>query len=239
MRRQRRSGAIAAKVPAITARCAVNASRRAIAAKIPAITARCAVNAGRRASRSQGPGDHGEMRREPRSGRVPRPRPALTAPPAPAAAQCPPFTGSSRRPRPPARGANRARTTTSRPKAARKKNRRRPTLPGPCEPSTIGAVGLNCSVRNGKRCFPHAIATGNCARPGGPSKLHSFSTQRDINPSSPRPISTGLLRVSPRFQIRPINLVVYQGSYSFKRMGELISRPASRLDAFSGYPIRT
>ena len=58
-------------------------------------------------------------------------------------------------------------------------------------------------------------------------------------PSSPRPISTGLLRASPLFQIRPINLVVYQGSYSLKGMGELISRPASRLDAFSGYPIRT
>jgi hypothetical protein len=34
------------------------------------------------------------------------------------------------------------------------------------------------------------------------------------NPSSPRPISTGLLRTLPSFQIRPINLVVYQGSYS-------------------------
>ena len=45
--------------------------------------------------------------------------------------------------------------------------------------------------------------------------------------------------MSPRFQIRPINLVVYQGTYSLKGMGELISRPASRLDAFSGYPIRT
>jgi len=45
--------------------------------------------------------------------------------------------------------------------------------------------------------------------------------------------------VLPRFQIWPINLVVYQGSYSLKGMGELISRPASRLDAFSGYPIRT
>jgi len=41
------------------------------------------------------------------------------------------------------------------------------------------------------------------------------------------------------FQIRPINLVVYQGSYSLKGMGELISRLASRLDAFSGYPVRT
>jgi hypothetical protein len=40
-------------------------------------------------------------------------------------------------------------------------NRRRPTLPGPCEPSTIGAEGLNGSVRNGKRCFPLAIATAN------------------------------------------------------------------------------
>ena len=34
------------------------------------------------------------------------------------------------------------------------RNRRRPTLPGGCPPSTIGPGGLNCSVRNGKRCFP-------------------------------------------------------------------------------------
>ena len=34
--------------------------------------------------------------------------------------------------------------------------------PGPERPSTIGAEGLNCSVRNGKRCFPLAITTGNC-----------------------------------------------------------------------------
>ena len=55
-------------------------------------------------------------------------------------------------------------------------NRRRPTLPGPCGPSTIGAEGLNCSVRNGKRCFPLAMTTGIWARPrplGGPSKPHS------------------------------------------------------------------
>ena len=36
-------------------------------------------------------------------------------------------------------------------------NRRRPTLPGGCPPSTIGASGLNFSVRNGKRCNPDAI----------------------------------------------------------------------------------
>jgi hypothetical protein len=116
-------------------------------------------------------------------------------------------------------------------------------------------VGLNCSVRNGKRCFPHAKATEIVktgwppapVHPGatagahtrGPSKLHSLPTSGYQNPSSPRPISTGLLRALLRLQIRPINLVVYQGSYSLKEMGELILRSASRLDAFSGYPIRT
>jgi hypothetical protein len=62
--------------------------------------------------------------------------------------------------------------------AALGRNRRRPTLPGPCGPSTIGAVGLNCSVRNGKRCFPYAIATGKGRETSfpGPSKLHNQPT---------------------------------------------------------------
>ena len=96
------------------------------------------------------------------------------------------------------------------------KNRRRPTLPGPLGPSTIGAEGLNFSVRNGKRCFPLAKATGKRRETAsrGPSKLHSRHTGITKNPSSPRPISTGLLRALPPFQIRPINLVVYQGPYS-------------------------
>src|SRR5207248_11163598 len=59
------------------------------------------------------------------------------------------------------------------------------------------------------------------------------------NPSSPRAISTGRLSTLLCVHRRPINLVVFQGSYSLKEMGELISRWASRLDAFSGYPIRT
>ena len=44
------------------------------------------------------------------------------------------------------------------------KNRRRPTLPGGCPPSTIGAERLNCSVRNGKRCLPLAMHHRNFAR---------------------------------------------------------------------------
>src|SRR5437762_6010770 len=42
-------------------------------------------------------------------------------------------------------------------------SRRRPTLPHGLPCSTIGAGGLNFSVRNGKRCDPSAIATGNPA----------------------------------------------------------------------------
>src|SRR5204863_9085146 len=113
--------------------------------------------------------------------------------------------------------------------------------PRPEGPSTIGAEGLNCSVRKGKRCFPLAIATGN-GRDRPPAGLENRTAPLNRHqkyPSSPRTISTGLLHASPRFQIRPINLVVYQGSYSLEGMGELISRSASRLDAFSGYPVRT
>ena len=36
---------------------------------------------------------------------------------------------------------------------------RRPTLPGPRSPSTIGAEVLNFSVRKGKRCTHFAITT--------------------------------------------------------------------------------
>ena len=59
------------------------------------------------------------------------------------------------------------------------KGGRRPTLPGACAPSTIGAGGLNFSVRNGKRCIPAAmtaqIVEAHDLRvdPQNPSKLHS------------------------------------------------------------------
>jgi len=38
----------------------------------------------------------------------------------------------------------------------------------------------------------------------------------------------------PRLHLRPIDVVVFHGS-----RGDLVSRGASRLDAFSGYPVRT
>ena len=55
---------------------------------------------------------------------------------------------------------------------------------------------------------------------------------------SPRPISNSQLHVLLRFHLCPIYLVVFKGVY-FIRMGYLILRGASRLDAFSVYPFRT
>ena len=51
----------------------------------------------------------------------------------------------------------------------------------------------------------------------------------------PRPISNSQLHVLPHFHLCPIYLVVFKGVY-FIRMGYLILRGASRLDAFSVYP---
>jgi len=42
-----------------------------------------------------------------------------------------------------------------------------------------------------------------------------------------------------RLHVPPIDVVVYHGSYSLLEMGGLILRWASRLDAFSGYPVQT
>ena len=56
--------------------------------------------------------------------------------------------------------------------------------------------------------------------------------------SSPRPISSSQLHALLHFHPCPIYLVVFKGSYFF-RMGHLISRGASRLDAFSVYPVPT
>ena len=52
--------------------------------------------------------------------------------------------------------------------------------------------------------------------------------------SANRAISTGQLRGLPRFHLRPIDVVVFHGSRR-----DLVLRRVSRLDAFSGYPVRT
>ena len=49
-----------------------------------------------------------------------------------------------------------------------------------------------------------------------------------------RTISTSQLNVLPRLHLWPIDEVVYLGP-----QGYLVLRGASRLDAFSGYPVRS
>src|SRR5699024_8517797 len=65
---------------------------------------------------------------------------------------------------------------------------------------------------------------------------HSSSNKDQL---SSRSISIHQLHVLPRFHIRPINLIVSEGSYSLKVIGSLILRMASCLDAFSTYQILT
>ena len=55
--------------------------------------------------------------------------------------------------------------------------------------------------------------------------------------SSPHPISNSQLHTLLYFHLCPIYLVVFKGVYFF-RMGHLILRGASRLDAFSVYPFQ-
>ena len=74
---------------------------------------------------------------------------------------------------------------------------------------------------------------------GVPALLFSASAPSDRSLrswSSPRPISNSQLHALLHFHLCPIYLVVFKGSYFF-RMGYLILRGASRLDAFSVYPV--
>ena len=55
----------------------------------------------------------------------------------------------------------------------------------------------------------------------------------------PSTISTATLKLSLALHVRPINQVVYLGSYPVNPVGTLIFGRASHLDAFSGYLVRT
>ena len=65
-----------------------------------------------------------------------------------------------------------------------------------------------------------------------PGVVHEISNE-------PSAISTASLNPSQGLHVPPINQLVLLGPYSVVRMGTLIFRRASRLDAFSGYPCRT
>ena len=124
------------------------------------------------------------------------------------------------------------------------KKRRLPTLPRVC--STIGVSGLNCSVRNGKRWNPAAIATwitvdniskqdsnqSRCIKNTHNSKYTSH-LRRLIKRKS-RAISNARL-----WRHRLYTCILSTLSSATTLKGDLILWPASRLDAFSAYPIPT
>ena len=91
------------------------------------------------------------------------------------------------------------------------KNRQRPTFPGSFPPSIIGAKELNFCVRDGNRCGLFAIVTGFIE--GVPSKLNISSVSIKNHWSSVRPISIGQLNTLLYLHLRPINVVVFHGSY--------------------------
>ena len=62
------------------------------------------------------------------------------------------------------------------------------------------------------------------------------SVAEEVKPST---VSTAQLHPSPNFHMRPIKQVVSLRSYPVDPVGNLISRRASHLDAFSAYPSRT
>ena len=65
-----------------------------------------------------------------------------------------------------------------------------------------------------------------------PDQVQAMGTSNE-NDQANRAISTGKLHALPHFHTRPINVVVFHGS-----QGILVFRWVSRLDAFSGYPVR-
>ena len=120
--------------------------------------------------------------------------------------------------------------------------RHRSIFPGRLQPSIFDTDELNFCVRYGNRCDLIAISTSKWRLIS--SKLNKVSWTLRLRFthnlwSSPRPISTCKLHASRHFHFRPINLVVFKGSYLINSVGYLILRPASRLDAFSVYPFHT
>ena len=67
--------------------------------------------------------------------------------------------------------------------------------------------------------------------------IYYFLLSKNFKKLSPRSISISQLNTSPCLHFWPINLLTLEGTYFF-RMGSLIFRLASRLDAFSVYPFR-
>ena len=105
---------------------------------------------------------------------------------------------------------------------------------------------IECSRQRLHRAAMRAGGAGifNVARfgrnaPGVPRTLRGadpWSVAEEVKPST---ISTAQLHWLPSFHMPPIKQVISLWSYPVDPVGNLISRRASHLDAFSAYPDRT
>ena len=84
-------------------------------------------------------------------------------------------------------------------------------------------------------CFAVQLVRSHCLQA---DSCRARALLRKTRRSSPRPISIGQLNALLHLHLRPINHVVYMGSYPFL-VRYLIFGRVSRLDAFSVYLIRT
>ena len=92
-------------------------------------------------------------------------------------------------------------------------------------------------VRRDEPCrFSGHLVSPNTLPPSPDNLLHKLQVKTASTGSNQayRTISTSQLSVLPRLHLWPIDEVVYLGP-----QGYLVLRGASRLDAFSGYPVRS
>ena len=111
----------------------------------------------------------------------------------------------------------------------------RPAMPGPRDARRAcswlegrRSGGLSCE--GGREVSGGAAGRGLAAARGRLVRKRGLRGDRALI----RAISTGQLNGLPRFHLRPIDVVVFHGSRR-----DLVLRRVSRLDAFSGYPVRT
>ena len=124
-----------------------------------------------------------------------------------------------------------ARAMATRP---RKEHLRWPTARG----AARGRYGLSRRLGGGHHISrPAPIWGERCSRSSYISLIvHAFGSSLAVSGSDQayRTISIGQLNALLRLHLRPIDVVVFHGP-----QGYLVLRGASRLDAFSGYPVRS
>ena len=103
--------------------------------------------------------------------------------------------------------------------------RRRPTLPGRFQPSTISVLRLNFCVRDGNRWIPQAIVTGNQTE-FGCSRCRAFWFRRIGQTTASRLRSSASAALHPRSRARGGFAIPSRTTASAGRGRRLCLRPA-------------